>query len=113
MAIQPDILSWLRRRRERAARIDADARMLVRELGEDGYVEARLKQSRARSAEERRHWRNVALAVAARTGKRVGLDAATRMSLDVESGERRVAGPQAVDAIEELKRLIGQERRPR
>jgi hypothetical protein len=35
MAMRTEILSWLRRRRERARRIEADAGMLVRELGPD------------------------------------------------------------------------------
>ena len=86
--------------------------MLVRELGDDAYAEARLMQRRAKSVDERRHWRDVALAVARKTGKRVGLDTATRMSLDADfsiRGEPQSHGldPQKVDPIDELKRLIG------
>jgi hypothetical protein len=85
--------------------------MLVRELGHDAYAEARLMQRRAKSGEERRHWRDVALVVARKTGKRVGLDTATRMSLDADFSERsepRSPGiePQKIDPIDELKRLI-------
>ena len=109
--MRPEVLSWLRRRRERARQIEADARTLIRELGPDAYAEARLMQRRAKSIEERRRWRDVALVVARKTGKRVGLDTATRMSLDADFSERgepqspRVE-PQTVDPIDELKRLI-------
>ena len=66
-------------------------------------------QRRAKSVDERRHWRDVALSVA--TGKRVGLDTATRMSLDAdfsERGEPQSPGikPLKVDPIDELKQLI-------
>ena len=91
--------------------LNADAGMLVRELGHDTYPEARLMQRRAKSVDGRRDWRDVAIVVARRTGKRVGLDTATRMSLDAnfsERGEQQSPGiePQKVDPIEELKRLI-------
>jgi hypothetical protein len=60
---------------------------------------------------KRRHWRDVALSVARKTGKLVGLDTATRMSLDAdfsERGEPQSPGiePLKVDPIDELKRLI-------
>ena len=86
--------------------------MLVRELGHDAYSEARLMQRRAKSVDERRHWRDVALVVARRTGKRVGLDTATCMSLDADFSERRGepqspgVEPRKVNPIEELKQLI-------
>lgn len=54
--------------------------MLVRELGKYAYAEARLMQNRAKSVQERRRWRDVALAVAGKTGRQVGLDTATRMA---------------------------------
>jgi len=38
------MLSWLRRRRERADRIDAEAGALMRDLGVDAYVEARQRE---------------------------------------------------------------------
>ena len=96
-----EILSWLRRRRERSRRIDADSDMLIRELGSEAYSEARIMQRRANSTDERRKWRDVALAVARETGKRVGLDTATRMARDASE-------PQSpkLDPIDELKRLI-------
>ncbi len=100
MAMRDQILSWLRRRRERARRIEADAGMLVRELGSEAYAEARRVQRRAKSFEERHHWRDVALVVARKTSKRVGLDTATRMSLDAESQgtwRLRIARDQAAE----------------
>jgi hypothetical protein len=111
MAMRDQILSWLRRRRERARRIEADAEMLLCELGPEAYAEGRLMQRRAKSIEERRHWRDVALVVARKNGKRVGLDTATRMSLDADlsrHGEPQSPGlePQKVDPIEELERRI-------
>ena len=68
-------------------------------------------QRRAKSVDERCHWRDVALAIARKTGKRVGLDTATRMSLDAdfsEGGEPQSPGvePEKVDPIDELKQLI-------
>ena len=68
-------------------------------------------QNRASSLEERRRWRDVALAIARKTGRRVGLDTATRMSLDADlargdelQSSKSKAPP--VDQIDELKRLI-------
>ena len=115
MAIRSEILSWLRRRRERAARVEADATMLVSELGEDAYSEARLMESRAKSTDEQRHWREVSQAVARKTGKRVGLDTATRMALDADFDGRGkqppvIPEPEKVDPIDELKRLISERR---
>ena len=113
MAIRPDIMSWLRRRRELVARANADADMLLRELGQDAYAEARLMQNRAGTAEERRRWREVAIAIARKTGRRIGLDTATRMARDADfskGGQRKApeSAPESrtADPIEELKRLI-------
>jgi hypothetical protein len=87
MAMRPEILSWLRRRRERARRIDADSEMLIRELGAEAFAEARMMERRAKSSDEGRRWRDIALTVARKTGKRVGLDTATRMALDADLGD--------------------------
>ena len=86
--------------------------MLVRELGPEAYAEARLMQRRAKSAEDRRHWRDVALAVARKTGKRIGLDTATRMAVEADFGDQSESAgpalePRKVDPIDELKRLVG------
>ena len=65
------MLSWLARRRARIVRLDAEAEALIRDLGDRAYSEAR-------------RWGRGALAVARETGKRVGLDTATRMAMDAD-----------------------------
>ncbi len=79
--------------------------MLVRELGKYAYAEARLMQNRAKSVQERRRWRDVALAVAGKTGRQVGLDTATRMAQGAELHQPRRASVREseppVDPIEE------------
>ena len=77
------ILSWLRRRRERAERIDAKATALVRAFGVDAYSEARQRERQADGKATAREWGRVALAVARKTSKRVGLDTATQMARNV------------------------------
>ena len=52
MEMREQILSWLRRRREWTRRIEEEADMLVRELGPDGYADARLMQRKAKSTDE-------------------------------------------------------------
>ncbi len=59
------------------------------------------------------HWRRVALMVAKMTGKHVGVDTATRMTMDADFsdrsepvGRRRRGLVVNVDALEELQRLI-------
>ena len=113
MTMREEILAWLRRRRERASRIEAEASMLIRELASEAYAEARLMQRRAGSVEDRRHWRDVALAVARKTGKRIGLDTATRMAMEADfsrSSKPLALEPERakVDPIDELKRIIGE-----
>jgi hypothetical protein len=111
--MRDQILSWLRRRRERTRRIEVEASMLVRELGSDAYAEARLMQRKSKSTEQREYWRDVAMAVARITRKRVGLDTATRMTMDADFSDRREMAtpefePQHVDPIDELMRIIGE-----
>jgi hypothetical protein len=105
-------VSWLRKRRERAARIAADAKILIRALGNDAYAEARLMQNQAKSTEERRRWRDAALIIADMTGRRIGLDTATRMSRGADSASavcRRRGGVilRLSPPIDELMRRIG------
>ena len=107
------MLSWLRRRRESAGRIEAKASDLVRGFGVDAYSEARLRERHADGLAERKQWSAVALAIARMTGKRVGLDTATRMTMgadrstDRESdGDRSHAATPEIDPIAELKRII-------
>jgi hypothetical protein len=112
MEMREQILSWLRRRRERTRRIEGEAGTLVRELGPDAYAEARLKQRKAKSTDERGYWRDVAMAVARIARKRIGLDTATRLTIEADFGEggepaTREHEPRSVDPIDELKRIVG------
>ena len=75
------MLSWLARRRARTARIEAEAEALIRDLGDRAYSEARRRERQASSNEIAKDWGRIALAVAHKTGKRVGLDTATGMTM--------------------------------
>ena len=72
------MLSWLRRRRETAERIDAEADVLIGELGVEAYAEARRREYESSDDAIALWWNRVALAVAHKTGKRIGLDTSTR-----------------------------------
>jgi len=107
------MFSWLRRRREEARRVEADAAKLVAEYKHAAYSEARQRQQDAHNAVTFAHWGRVALAVARLTGKRVGLDTATRMATDANfKGKRErlstvVREPLPdIDQIEELRRTL-------
>ena|SRR5579871_1061468 len=109
MPMRAEILSWLRRRRERRQRTQQWARLLVEELGSEAYSEARLLQRRSMSAAERREWRDVALLVARMSGRGIGHGTAGRMAPDRDLGAVgpvRIVEPRKVDQIDELKRLI-------
>lgn len=104
---------WLRRRGETAERIGAVAEALIIDHGLDAYREARRMEREAKSEVEAKNWDLVALAVARKTGKRVGFDTATRMTIDVaystnhqSGGERMGPHPPDLDQLEELKRII-------
>src|SRR5208337_2117557 len=63
-------------------------------------------------ADERKYWRDVAMAVARIARKRAGFDTATRMAIEADFSDRHESAgpelePRKVDPIEELKRLIG------
>jgi len=109
------MLSWLARRRARIERIEAEAEALIRNLGDWAYSEARRREHEASSDAIAKDWSRVALAVARKTGKRVGLDAATRMSTDADLSLREDAAasieppPHAkTDPIEELARIVAE-----
>ena len=78
------MLSWLRRRRERAESIEVEADGFIHNLGAAAYSAARRREHGASSDAMAKHWRRVALAIAKKTGKRVGVETATRM---VERGD--------------------------
>jgi hypothetical protein len=72
------VFIWGRRAKDERARIDADVAALIgREA--DPYGAARLRERAAGNEGDARHWTRVAVAIAKRTGRRVGLDVATRM----------------------------------
>jgi hypothetical protein len=77
------MLGWLRRRRERADWIEAEAEALSRELGVEAYSEARRREREANSIAEARQYNRVALAIAGRTCNAVGVGAGARMASDV------------------------------
>ena len=80
------MFQWLRRRREARRLANADANALIRDHGPQAYLEARrrerdviLPDGTTHQGRTPAHWRRVALIIAKRTGRDVGLDAATRM----------------------------------
>jgi hypothetical protein len=80
------LLRWLRRRRDARRLAQADAEALIHDHGAEAYGEARwrerdviLPDGTTHAGRTPAHWRRVALIVARMTGKRVGLDTATRM----------------------------------
>ncbi len=80
------MLQWLRRRQEGRRLAQADAEALIHDHGGEAYSEARqrerdviLPDGTTHAGRTPAHWRRVALIVARMTGKRVGVDTATRM----------------------------------
>jgi hypothetical protein len=76
-----DMLFWLLRQLDRIERRHAVADVLMSEFGVEAYAEARRREGQANSDRLAREWRRVALVIARRTRKRVGLDTATRPPL--------------------------------
>ena len=101
------MLSWQRRRRETAERIDAEAGALIGELGVEAYAEARRREYESSDDAIALRWNRVALAVAHKNGKRIGLDTSSRMAMNaVFAPDREHAGdrkPQPFSQADELK----------
>jgi hypothetical protein len=95
-----EMLSWLRRRRETAERIDAEADALIGELGVEAYAEARRREYES-SGDATALWRLL---------KRIGLDTSTRSAMntifapDREPREKR--NPQLFSRLDELKATL-------
>ena len=91
------MLTWLRRRRKTAERIDAEADALIGELGVEAYAEARRREYGFSNDALALRWNRIALAVGRKSGKLVGLDTSTRMAMNaVFAPDREHAGrPQA------------------
>jgi hypothetical protein len=104
---------WLRRRRERAARIEAEAEELIRLLGGDAYGEARWREQVASSRAMAQEWNLIALAIGRQAGRRLGLNVSTRMAMnavfapDREPTERKPPRSHSELApSDELKRIL-------
>ena len=108
------MLSWLRRRREQAKRIGTEAAALISDLGDGAYSEARRRARQASSDEMEREWNRVALAIARKTGRRVGIDTATRMAAESDfsstedATEPRSDPLEDIDPLEELMRIVSE-----
>jgi len=87
------MLSWLRRRRERAERVEAEAERLMREHSCDAYGEARRREQEAKSKLEAKVWGRAAQAIAQETATRFDLNNATRTALDADLVTVREAVP--------------------
>jgi hypothetical protein len=70
------MLAWLLWQLEKIERIRAAAGALMDEFGDEAYAEARRRAREANRNETAGEWRRVALVVARRTPRRIGLDAA-------------------------------------
>ncbi len=103
---------WLRRRWERADRVEGEADELVRLLGDDAYSEARWREHTASSRASAQEWNLVALAIARQTGRRIGLDLSTQMAMnavfvpDREPDRWRQRPSPERDPVDELKRIV-------
>jgi hypothetical protein len=87
------MLSWLPRRRETAERIDAEADALIGELGVEAYAEARRREYESSDNAIALRWNQVGLAVAHKTGKRIGLDTSSPMAMNaVFAPDRETTG---------------------
>jgi hypothetical protein len=74
------MLSWLRRRRETAERIEDEAEAVMRGYAVRAYAEARRREREARSVADAENWRRAALTIAEKTYGRAGFDIAARMA---------------------------------
>jgi hypothetical protein len=104
---------WLSRRRERNERIEAEAEALIRDLGDGAFHEARRREHEASSDSIASDWAEVALAVARKTGSRIGFDISTQLAmntffvLDREPDEARELRPYSEPGpVDKPKRVV-------
>jgi hypothetical protein len=104
------MLSWLRRRRKTAERIDAEADALIGELGVEAYAEARRREYEASNDAIALRWNRIALTVGRKSGKLVRLDTSTRMAMNAvfapdreHDGDRQ---PQPFSRVDEPKSTL-------
>ena len=111
---------WSRKAKQARVRVAADAAALLGSVI-DPYAEARARMCQAVDEAEARHWSQVAVRVAEATGRQIGLDTGTRMSMEADfstaqSARREttltaraptpdISGDEL--AVLELKRLMG------
>jgi len=109
-----EMFSWIARRREIAGQTEVEAEALIAVEGARAYAEARQRQRESFNAEDAARWRRVAVAIAKRTGRRIGLDTATRMvadadmtaTQDVAKMPRPAPPPKGFDPLDELSATI-------
>lgn len=108
------MLSWLRRGRVRTDGTEAEAETLIRELGVEAHSAARQREHEASSDAVAKYWSRVALAIADKTSKRVGLDTSTRMPMNaIFAPDRkpvRAREPSKLEQIRELTRILAPRR---
>ena len=79
------MLSWWRHRQEQARLVRNSVDTLMFSFGREAYGEARMRavfamRERSESGDRAAaHWQNVRAEIGRRTGRKVGLDTATRM----------------------------------
>ena len=87
------MLSWLPRRRARMARIDHEAEAMIRDFGAHAYYQARQREHEASSEAIAEDWGRIAVAVAEKVGRRIGLKASTRLAMNAAfAPDREQAG---------------------
>ncbi len=93
------MLRWFRQRQKAHWLAQADAEALIRDHGGGAYSEARRRErdvilpaGTPQAGRTPAHWRRVGLIVGRMTGKRVGLDTATRMAMDADFSPNREQG---------------------
>jgi hypothetical protein len=96
-----------------ACALEVEAEALIGEFGDRAYSEARRKEGEASSDHI------AALALAAKTGRRVGLDTSTRMATDADFATDRASASSAprrllseIEQLEELARILGEKPPP-
>jgi hypothetical protein len=85
------MLAWLLRQLETIERIHAAAGALMSEFDDDAYAEARRREREANRDRTARDWRRVALVIARRTPRRVGLEAAIPLPQEPDAPTEIVA----------------------
>ena len=98
---------------------EAEAEALIRDPGFATYAEARRREREANSDVIAKDWGRVAVAVAHKTGKRIGLDTSTRMAMnaifapDREQAAAREPQPYSeLSQVDELKRTLAPKVQP-